>query len=286
MNKIYHYSVFAAAPGGGKQFAIVEGVSDPEQMQRIAAQSGQPLTGFISSACAELVEARFFSPKKEKGASDSGALVVGEHLRHKVRTEDRLQIQMGHEELEIFYQEKLWWSRQEDMCRYQMDLPQSLLLDALGLDNEDLHDELDIAAAGGAKKNIVIPVWQTSEEKIKPDLDALAEITRSTQTNGVIVLFEPYSVQIADWNEQNPFEEWFELRFFAPAKGISEDNAGSYTVASVCAYLNNPTGEYKAIQGRALGKPSQLQIRYSLNNQVTTNILVGGNVELLEVDYA
>ncbi len=289
MNTIYHYSVFAAAPGGGKQFAIVEGVSDPAEMQRIAASSGQPLTGFILYADSGLAEVRFFSPTKEKGSSDSGALVTGEHLRRTGAIQDRLIVDAGGEKLEVFYQDTKWWSNQPDTQVFPFD-PNvdklETLLESLG-SHPIVHKLTSYFLRSGTdnKKNIVIPIfyrdWQWgSLDEIVPNFEELARYCQNVKVNGVIVMH----------NQPKP-EAWAEMRFFAPAKGINEDNAGSFTVASLCGYMAgepvngmaNGETSVRILQGSAMQKPSTLFTKFIADNGIATNIQVGGKVELLEV---
>ncbi|MDX2008295.1 MAG: PhzF family phenazine biosynthesis protein [Meiothermus sp.] len=282
--KIYHYSVFAASPGGGKQFAIVEGVDDPVDMQRIAASSGQPLTGFILNADSSTAEVRFFSPTKEKGSSDSGALVVGEHLRRAGVIGDRLVVNAGGEELEVFARGGNWWSNQGSTFQRPFDFAADALLEALGLDEIDLEQ---VVLAGSTRLNIVVPIAfhndqleeDTILDSISPDFGAIAKINQESKTNGVIVCsgLEPIA---GEWVTR--------LRFFAPAKGIPEDNAGSFTVASLCGYFAG-----KGYQGRQQitffqgsgkgGKFSRLYSQFEADDHVAKKNQVGGKVELLEV---
>lgn len=293
--KIYHYSVFAAAPGGGKQFAIVEGVTDPTEMQRIAASSGQPLTGFILNVDSGLAEVRFFSTTKEKGSSDSGALVVGEHLRRVGAIQVRVIVDAGGERLKIFNRESLWWSLQENMSVKPTNVQKDFLMRALGLKPLAIDEDwrYDIRCIGGSKVNLVVPVpWgDYSLASIKPDLDAITQINQSTHTNGVVAFIVPF--QLGDSANRPKF--YLDslpntyLRFFAPAKGIPEDNAGSYTVASICGYFADYAPSYSrfvAWQGEVMGKPSQLFVHSSNRDGVAKNIQVGGKVELLEVTDA
>lgn len=269
MDKIHHYSVFAAAPGGGKQFAIAEGVSNPLQMQQIAAQSGQPLTGFILNAGTERVEARFFSPTKEKGASDSGALVVAEHLRRQGAIQDRVLVQMGEEGLEVCYQDEKWWSRQEDITTQRANFNVSMLLDILG--TRALAGLLELLV-GKSKINVFIPVEHEGVLRgIHPQMDTLEVFQKATKHNGYVVCVLNSGADVS-------------LRFFSPAKNIPEDNAGSYTVASVCGYFaKNFMGKVHLgfLQGEAMGKPSRLYAHFDAENGTAKNIMVGGKIETL-----
>lgn len=289
--KIAHYSVFAAAPGGGKEFAVVEGVDNPVDMQRIAARSGAPLTAFILDAGADSAVVRFFSPIQEKGSSDSGALVVAEYLRRQGRVQDRLSVQME-EGLEVFHQEGKWWSRQEDTWEHRLELDIPALAAALDLDWLDIDWSKDIGVAGNSKLNIIVPV--SFPDQVKPDLEVIAQINRDTKTNGIIVFNGP-ARRVKDWiytNDpditvrQEECSHHIELRFFAPNKGIPEDNAGSYTLASLAGYLAwfwEGREEYEVLQGVAMGKPSRLWVRYESDRSRAMHIRVGGQVEMLEV---
>lgn len=297
MKDIHHYSVFAAAPGGGKHVAVVEGVDSPVDMLKIAASSGTPLTGFILESSENHAEVRFFSSPRqgearEKGSSDSGALVVAEHLRRQGRVPDRLTVQMGAEGLEVFREEDRWWSRQEDTWKHRLELNIPALAAALDLDWQDIDWHKDIGVAGNSKLNVIVPV--DFPDEVKPDLQAIAEINRATKTNGVITFNGP-ARRVKTWiytngetitTQEEVLDHDIELRFFAPNKGISEDNAGSYTLASLAGYLawfwEGPQ-EYEVLQGVAMGKPSRLWLRYESDGRKATNIRVGGQVEMLEV---
>ncbi|MCL6568417.1 MAG: PhzF family phenazine biosynthesis protein [Meiothermus silvanus] len=286
MVKVAHYSVFAAAPGGGKQFAVVEGVDNPVEMQRVAAGSGTPLTAFILQAGGDSAAVRFFSPSKEKGSSDSGALAVAEHLRRTRRGGKRLQVRMGEEELEVFHSGGLWWSRQEDTRRHEFELDVTALIAALRLDSSIVDWHKGICAAGNAKRNLIVPA---DPAEVDPDLEAVAAINRATGTNGVVVFSGPYNqVRFDPFDPACEIDDshQIELRFFAPAKGIPEDNAGSYTLASLCGYLAwfwEGEQEYEVLQGVEMGKPSRLWVRYESDGSRAVNIRVGGSVEVLEV---
>jgi PhzF family phenazine biosynthesis protein len=281
--KIAHYSVFAAAPGGGKQFAIVEGVDNPVEMQRIAAQTGQPLTGFILNTSPELVEARFFSPSKEKGASDSGALVIGEHLRRLGRAGDSLTVQMGGEGLEVFYHEGKWWGIQEDTCVIDKQIDKSKVLATLGLPESDCYIG-EVFLTGGSKLNVAIPVKDNSIlDNIKPDFASLKALQQEWEVNGFVAM-------------TNSSRGLPDYRFFSPAKGLPEDNAGSYTLASICGYIaqkytlerqnDSMVLRLEAAQGYSMGKPSNLIAEFLANAGHATRVRIGGKVERLEVSHA
>ena len=73
-----------------------------------------------------------------------------------------------------------------------------------------------------------------------------------------------------------------DFRFFAPRKGILEDNAGSFSLASLCGFraMYTASGRYEwtAAQGYAMGKPSSLTARLIVRDSVAMAVQVGGRV--------
>lgn len=213
--KIQHYSVFAAAPGGGKQFAIVEGVTDPAEMQRIAASSGQPLTGFILNAASGLAEVRFFSPTKEKGSSDSGALVVGEHLRRMAgdsNSLDEVTVQMGNEHLKVFKIYDDWWSSQEDSHYLGGISDDDKVLSALGLSRSEVL--MPAARVGNSKVNLAVRVSDLDTlMSLSPDFIRLQIFQQEQKLNGIIAFFWEKEVigKVPDIviNRDNVHFRWF-----------------------------------------------------------------------------
>lgn len=278
---IHHYSVFAAALGGGKHVAIVEGVDNPVDMSKIAASSGAPLTGFILSSEDATAYVRFFSPTKAKGSSDSGALVVAEHLRLKRAIRDYVFVLMGEDELQVAYENEKWWSEQEDTGVVNVTIEKDTLLKALGIQDVDLETKNEVLASGGHKFNVIVTVKDSIVlDGIKPDFETLKSIQQTHGANGFVVM--------ADSARGLP-----DFRFFSPAKGLFEDNAGSYTLATICGYaarnhrVDHQKGYveiyFEAAQRFAMDKPSRLHAYYTPDNSIAKNIRVGGQVEMLEV---
>lgn len=275
-----HYSVFAAAPGGGKHIAVTEANHlSTDEMQVIARESGAPLTGFILGEDSSGVQIKFFTPTKEKPESDSGALVVAEHRWRKGLVEIYMRANMNGDILPIsgVGHGGYWFSEQGDTSGLQLELPTSKVLECLGLNTADLHSDFVIGTAGANKINIVVAVKNSSVlDAIKPNLEAMKILNLETKTNGVIV-FTPDQTRGVN----------FELRFFAPAKGILEDNAGSFTIASLCGYLV-ATQKFEGMQqlnfaqGFAMAKPSKLEARFTAADGQALKIRVGGEVVRIE----
>ena len=278
--KLEHYTVFAAAPNGGKHIAVCDEPNlGSEAMQAIARESRAPLTAFVLGEEHGNVQIRFFTPQKEKSESDSGALVVAEHRWRKGLVEVFMTADMNGDILRVsgFGHGGYWFSEQGQTTTVPLEISEPQILASLGLNADDLLSDLKIGAAGSSKTNIIVAVQTPSLlDAIKPNLEAIKALNIETKTNGLIV-FSPDQTRGTD----------FELRFFAPAKGITEDNAGSFTIASLCGYLVanqkfEGTLQLSFSQGFAMTKPSKLEARFTALNSQAVKIRVGGEVIRIE----
>ena len=104
-----------------------------------------------------------------------------------------------------------------------------------------------------------------------PDFEGLRNLLKIHQLNGCIVV--SFTSSRAN----------LEYRFFAPHKGLLEDNAGSFSLASLCGYkaAHMPSGVHDlvAAQGFQIGKPSELRARFMSRDSMALAVRVGGLVE-------
>jgi PhzF family phenazine biosynthesis protein len=255
-----NYDVFAAAPNGGKRFCLLENL--PESvMSEVAMQSDAPITIFL-----ENTTARFFTKAgKEKLESDSGALVVAHHLGRSCT------VQMRGGNLAVTLEDEYAWTNQPDTHILPLIGDENDWLTALNI--AQLEDGLTMLCAGTLDKhNLIVPVKENSLEQT-PDFDALATLLKTHNLNGCIVA----ALVSSHAN--------LEYRFFAPHKGLPEDNAGSFSLASLCGYLaaHTPSGMYDrvAAQGYQMGKPSELRAQFVARDSTALAVRVGGKVVLV-----
>ena len=271
--ELHQYVVFAPGgnPLGGKRFALLEEAGlELSDVQGVARGSGAPITVFVGERSGLSVHVRFLNASgKEKPESDSGALVVAQHIGSGCRV-----VAPGGW-LEVTLEHELCWTAQGDHHIVPLETTESDWLGALGLEARNLEPMYNILAAGNLEKqNVIVPVRFDALDAVKPDLERVAELNRQTNTNGLIVAcFDSPRANL-------------DYRFFALAKGIQEDNAGSFTLASLCGYRAAYTGsgvyDLTAAQGYAMGKPSSLRVRYFARDSVALSVRVGGRVERLE----
>jgi PhzF family phenazine biosynthesis protein len=261
------YDVFSEGPGGGKRFAIVQDYAVPiSLMPEIAQTSQASLTGFIMGFDPNLIEVRFFnSIGKEKLESDSGALVVAYVFGSSCT------VVMPDSELEVTLEDGACWTAQGDHHILPLRGDENAWLEALGISSADLEPGLTLLCAGTLEKhNLIVPVLPRALDTIEPNFEALAQLLKTHEINGVI----PAAFVSKRAN--------LDFRFFAPHKGLIEDNAGSFSLASLCGYqaAHTPSGVYDltAAQGYALGKPSSLRAQFIARDGMALAVRIGGVV--------
>ena len=251
---------------GGKRFALVDQAVNLESMPEIARESSAPLTAFVTGQNGSRVDVRFFNALgKEKPESDSGALVVAHFVGRSCTV-----VAPG-AELPVTLEDGACWTAQGDHHLVPLQGSESDWLDALGVAPRMLEPMFGVHCAGQVDKfNAVVPVRFEALDAITPDLERVAELQRRTGVNGLIVAaFDSPRATL-------------DFRFFAPARGIQEDNAGSNTLASLCGYraahLLSGLQDVSAAQGFAMGKPSSLRARYIARDSVSLAVRIGGIV--------
>ncbi len=279
-----YYDVFSAGAGGGKRFAIVEESLPESVMAEIAASSNAPLTGFIlHGKRASPTEVRFFNQQgKEKLESDSGALVVahhvgGEHVTMSipVAITEAITVAMRGGDLQVTLEDDACWTIQGDHHILPLRGSEAAWLEVLGISRTDLEPGMTLMCSGQLEKhNLIVPIQARVLDTIQPNFERLAELLETFEINGVIVA--AFISKRAN----------LDFRFFAPHKGLFEDNAGSYSLASLCGYqaAHTPSGIYDLIvaQGYGMGRPSSLRTRFIARDGMALAVRVGGTVREVE----
>jgi PhzF family phenazine biosynthesis protein len=262
------YDVFSGGPNGGKRFGVVDEALPESVMSEVAISSNAALTAFIfHGKRSSPVEVRFFNNKgKEKLESDSGALVVAHHVGSSCT------VSMRGGNLEVTLEDGAYWTSQGDHHILPLRGEQDAWLEVLGLTQNDLEPGLTLLCAGTLEKhNLIVPVTPRALDAMHPDFEALANLLNMHQINGVI----PAAFVSKRAN--------LDFRFFAPHKGLLEDNAGSFSLASLCGYqaAHTPSGVYDltAAQGYAMNKPSSLRAKFIARDSMALAVRIGGMVE-------
>jgi PhzF family phenazine biosynthesis protein len=284
---IFKYTIFAAnsSPNAGKRVAVIEsGQLENHEYQKLARASSEPLTVFITASSATEVSLRLFTPSKDKGESDSGALAALEHLRLKL--ESKVSVHMS-ETMQAKRILDTWYLLQGDARGYAVEVAaiETYAPIALDIAPNDASLELPIASATISRPNLIVPVKSAEIlDSITPDFEAITKINESTDTRGLIAVFmNPEALKYPGANPPRS-SAWVDFRYFAPLKNISEDNASSNTFATLVGYMAFvrllPAGEcsVRAAQGYKMGSPSELFALCTNTDSRADAVWVGGRV--------
>lgn len=260
-----HYHVLSP-PGaeGGKEVAVFpDALGD---LQARAAGSGVPLSVFIESADAAGVTLRVFTPTREKGSSDSGALAALSFLQAQGAVLDVVDVTMGGEVVPAQLCGGEWLLRQGDVTVREVGAD----LSPIGLTGGTGW----IASAGRPNLAVEVPDLATLDD-FAPDVDAIASLNRTTDTTGLI-LFTMGGPNRADVS----------FRAFGPLRGFQEDGASSNMFACLVGVLGDlgrlptTTNMIRGAQRRP-GAPSRLTAQFTLEPDGVSDVWVGGRAERL-----
>ncbi len=273
------YRVYSAPnTEGGKVVAVFPDAAglDAPEMQRLAAQSGAPVSMFIQQVSVSDVVLRTFTPEREKGESDSGALAALDWLYRAGRIADVTEVVMQ-DALPAQLCGGEWLLRQGDAHATALELKPLDAARTLGLGARALG-AFPVTVADAGRPNLVLVLRdQESLDAARPDDEAIAALNRETGTRGLIAVTTP-----------GRRGEHVDFRTFGPLKGFTEDNASSNTYASLLASLSLlgllPTDEplLRASQGEATGRPARLTAQALLDGARAREIWVGGSARAVQ----
>ncbi len=147
-------------------------------------------------------------------------------------------------------------------------------LAALGLERGDLMDGLEVQFASTGHGKVIIPI--KSEERLhglSPDFEALKTLTTKISHTGYFVM---------TIHEDGPHKT--HGRMFAPAIGINEDPvtgngngpAGLYMAHhGILQFEDHIT--YRAMQGEAMGKAGEIEVRVFKEGGAISKVQVAGS---------
>jgi PhzF family phenazine biosynthesis protein len=251
------FSASATQPFTGNPVAVVMDAENlsAARMQQIAIWTNLSETTFVSEISPQGYRLRIFTPGGElpfAGHPSLGsAWAVCQHLGLSGETIALTQrCAVGDVAIEIG----------SSGAKANLKLPPASLIDISSSQSAALSNALGCEMMGDPKIVDLGPRWLTlpvsSAESllaIKPDLPAIAALSRSLSLTGVNV-FGP--------NEAAGYE----VRSFAPAAGIAEDPVCGSGNGAVAYYLRDVSGfklaSYEARQGRAIGRDGRISITY------------------------
>ncbi|MFC4425762.1 PhzF family phenazine biosynthesis protein [Deinococcus navajonensis] len=258
------YRVFApplSGSVGGKQIAVRPASGDPAT---VASQSGAPLTAFVQSVESGRVSLSLWTPTREKGASDSGAIAALAALQAQLP--DALDVDMGGETQAAQLCGEEWLLLQGDARARPIDAD----LSALGLGGCPVW----VTDAGRPNLAVQLPSLEALLAFLPGD-EAITGVNRATATTGLL-LFVPVGAPAFGMARAD-----VSFRAFGPLKGFLEDAASSNMFASLCGVLAVagllPEGADQ-IRGAQLmpGSPARLTAQFMPVPHGAAGVWVGG----------
>lgn len=279
--------VFAAEPGGGNPAPVVldaDSMTD-EEMQQVARSQGlesafvvQPPPG---SSCD--LALRFWVPGHEMemcGHATVGAVWLLDRLGRlpaddvavwtsSGRVAARVRTVDGERSVEIS-------QPPGQVTTLQLaDQDSARLRDVLRLAPTDLADA-EVQNSATSRVKTLVPLRSVAVlDSLQPHLSGVEALCSVLGSTGLY----PYAVSEAA-------DRTFEARQFPRSSGYPEDAATGIAAAALAfgllaGHRVRPTGEPILVrQGRAMGRPSQIQIRFDLVDGVPSGCWIGGPVHL------
>jgi PhzF family phenazine biosynthesis protein len=272
--KALDYRVFAANASGGKNITVyLDGAGlDHEAMLTLA--QNRPLTVFVRPSEQAVAQLHCYTPKGHKAESDSAAIAALAALGATT-----------HGLLAWADQSTVAWRAGKTPGQYLLlqgdplvttsQIERAAVAAALGLDEDDLHEDLPVLIGSLGRPNLIVPLkgalWL---DAIESDGDKISLINRQSHSSGLVAFTFP-----------GRGGAFIDARAFGPLRGFLEDAASSNMLACLAGYLAHArffdagVHEFLAAQGYALGKASRLALKCTVTGDVASQVWVGGTAQ-------
>ncbi len=285
--EIHDYLAFTDSPRGGNLAAVVFGldVESTRKMQELATSIGAPATAFVGISqrlfhdeSAFPLRLRFFTPELEENVCGHATIAALHALKARGELNGfgfpdaafQLETNLGLQRAKL--ERGIAWLEYGDAKAREVDLEREHVATALGLETDDLHEDLPVLIADAGRAKLFCAVPSTIFlDAIEPDLDAIKNLCLETGTTGMVAFTFP--------GRDGAFTD---MRHFSFQKSVVEDAATGNAHAALCAYLARTRffddGEraFTGVQGYALGKPSRLEVRCRVSADTVSQVWVGG----------
>ena len=290
---VHLLSVFADAPHGGNPLPVVidaDGMSDAD-MQAVARHHGHE-AGFVRSTPVDAnhdFDFRFWVPNHEMemcGHATVGAVWMLDRLGRLAKDRVRIATRSGLVEARV---DRSSTDRVEGMARVEITQPNGIVealddeavaavLDVLGITTDDLAP-FPVHNARTSRVKTTIPLRDVALlDRLAPHLDRIEAVCERIGSTGLY----PYAVVDLD-------DRVFDARQFPKSSGYPEDAATGIAAAALAFVLldNGLVAADERVmqirQGRAMGRPSRITIRFRLDAALRVDgCWLGGDVRLMQ----
>jgi trans-2,3-dihydro-3-hydroxyanthranilate isomerase len=293
--EIHDYTAYTANGKGGNRAAVVFGLNleSENKMQDLAVSLNTPATVFvgISNRLFEdesplPLRLRFFTPHCEENICGHGSVAALLALKARSGLNGwsvpdavfQLETNLGIQNAEI--ENGTAWLEYPNPSAWAVDLEPEAVAQALGLELDDLHEDLPIMGAGVGRTKLVCAVPSTILlDAAEPDADAIRQLCLETDTTGVVLLTFP--------GRGGCFTD--SRHFSLQGRAVLEDAATGNAHAALAAYLatnqffDNGARRFSGAQGYAMRQPSRLEVRCRVLDGVVSSVWVGGKASKMEL---
>lgn len=252
---------------------LVEDALTENQMLNIAEAVGFSETAFVKTLDETTFEVRFFTPNSEVdlcGHATIGAFSALLQLKRIAPGYYTQKTLAGTLALKILPEGKVFMEQARPVFGDVLS-PEMILkvVNSLGIDLSDLHDELECRLLSTGLWDLFIPV--TSVEvlsKLKPQYEVISALSDALDITGYhVYALTPES------------EQEVQCRNFAPLYAIPEEAATGTSNGALGAYLNEKDycgNALIVLQGVEMGRPSIIEVSIETEEDGATQVWVGG----------
>ncbi len=267
----------ARSPGGKLVSVFPDAGGD---LQARAAAAGTPLSVFIQYFNVSDVVLRVFTPTREKGESDSGAVAALAWLFGRSQILDVADVQMGGETTPSQLCGGEWLLRQGDAA-------------AQAASSDGVAERLGLPGVGAvhtaqiARPNLVVELDSLEAlQAAAPDPESVKALGEATGTTGLLLYVQ---VGAPELNVLGLGRADVAFRAFGPLRGFVEDAASSNMFACLVGVLGargllpEDAGLLRGLQLKP-GQPARLTAQYVTQPGGASNLWVGGSAVSEDAD--
>ena len=254
----------ARVPGGKLVSVFMDAEGD---LQARAAAAGVPLSVFVQYVNVSDVALRVFTPTREKGESDSGAVAALTALSVSGQMLDVADVQMGGETTPAQLCGGEWLLRQGDVT--VREIGADGVAERLGLPSIGPVHTVRIA-----RPNLAVEVGSLETlHSFSPDAEAVRALGLATDTSGLLMYVLSGVPELG--------HAAVSFRAFGPLRGFDEDAASSNMFACLVGVLGarGLLPEGNLLRGLQLkpGQPARLTAQYVAQPEGASDLWVGGS---------
>lgn len=256
MIKVFLLKAFTDSKDQGNPAGIVvnEGLKE-EQMLNIAKILGYSETTFIRKMDNLNYELRYFTPEVETNLCGHGTISAFKCMKIKEGIEEKIFMHTKAGKLNVIINaDKIFMEGAKSEIT-DININKNIILEALGIDDNEIDHSLPIKAASIGTPKIMIPIKNREILfNLKPQFEELKKISQLTKTKG----FYPFTFDTVYK------ENLIHARQFNPLFGVNEDPITGVAAGALGAYLkkywDNDLKNFTVEQGWIMGKRGIVEI--------------------------